>query len=176
MRRHPRGRLLFASAVLVAAACTEPQGDPLRAFDGTYALQSINGQPLPMVQQSASTIRVMLVADTIVSDGRGHYTRQDVAEIDSLTVSHQQTRSSFDSGQYSMRGDTIEFPSPCPLDAPCVAQNTCPMGAQCLALKACPVDALCLPLMPFGVLEPAGYLMLFNGVGSSYAWRYKRVR
>jgi hypothetical protein len=174
MCRHPKVRLIFSGAMLVAA-CMEPQADPLRAFEGTFVLQSINGQPLPMIEQSSSTIRVMLVADTIVSDGRGHYTRRDVGEIDSLAVSHQQTRSSVFSGQYAMRGDTVEFPSSCPVDVPCVELNTCPPGAQCVDLRACPLNALCLPLVPFGVLEPAGYLTLFNGVGSSYGWRFRRV-
>jgi hypothetical protein len=151
--RSTRGPLLFTIAMLLAASCTEPPVAPPHVFVGTFVLRSIDGQPIPILEVSAPAYHVTIVADTIVSDGRGRYTRRDVVEIDSLGASHSETRSTLDSGMYVARagGDTIEFPYPCP------------------------TNAVCSP-PPFAVLEPTGDMLFVHAVLLKDEWRYAHVR
>jgi len=152
MWRRPRGLLFWAIVVLIVAACTEPRRVSPRTFEGVFALQSVDGQPVPKPEPSAPSFRVMLVSDTFAFDGRGHYTHRVVEEIESLTDSQRNTRSSLSSGVYDVSDDSlVVFP------------YSCPMGAYCES-------------PPRGFLQPTGDLLLVYTMSWRHESRYQRLR
>lgn len=119
---HLRHRLLILVTALAAAACSPSTApDPtLRAFVGVYALASVDGIQLPVLQLDYSTTRQYLVADTIAANGTGHYTRVTVTRSDSVGKTYSAfTRQSI-TGAYEVRGDTVDFVMSCPPGALCV--------------------------------------------------------
>ena len=122
MWKHVRGPLFFGIAVLILGACTEPRSTSPRTLAGLFVLQSIDDQLLPKLEPiGVPEIRATVVADTFVLDGRGHYTHRLVEEIESLTDSHKETRSSLSSGDYVVSADTsIEFEFRCPMGVFCI--------------------------------------------------------
>jgi hypothetical protein len=144
--------LLLILAVFAVAACSEVPTAPARAFEGTFVLRTIGGQPIPILVTSAAPFRVTVVADTLVFDARGHYTRRFVEAIDSLGGS-QHIQSTFNSGSYVVAGagDTTSFP------------------------YACPMNIVCAP-PAFGVREPEGDLVFVDRASSLREWRYAHVR
>lgn len=112
----------FLLIALCAVACSSATGpDPsLRAFLGVYALASVDGSPVPVIQHDYSTTRQYLVADTIRADGIGHFSRTTVTRTDSVGRPYSSFYRESSASAYNVRADTIHFVYTCPPGAACV--------------------------------------------------------
>lgn len=114
---------LLTAAALATSACTSstaPADPALRVFVGTFVLQSFDGAAVPVLRQDDGTMRQYLVADTVVADGQGRYTRVAVTRSDSIGRPYSTTQRHAWAGAYAVRADTLDFPVNCPPNALCV--------------------------------------------------------
>jgi hypothetical protein len=114
-----RFRALWVAGLVLG--CTSPTDAALGSLTGTYVLQSVDGAAVPVLQVGYTTFRQYLVTDTVVADGRGHYSRVRITEKVSTVGDYRDITRGAWTGTYTIRGDTVDFP------------YTCPMGAMCLA-------------------------------------------
>ncbi|MDQ6738547.1 MAG: hypothetical protein M3Z30_12705 [Gemmatimonadota bacterium] len=113
--------LTLVTALCAAACSSSTAPDPaLRAFVGVYALASVDGTPLPVLQLDYSTTRQYLVADTIRADGIGHFSRTTVTRTDSVGRPYSSFYRESSASAYNVRADTIHFVYTCPPGAACV--------------------------------------------------------
>ena len=115
---------LLAAAAFATSACTSstaPTDPALRAFVGTFVLQSFDGAPVPVLRLDYGTTRQYLVADTVVADGQGRYTRVAVTRIDSVGRPYSTTQRQAWAGAYAVRADTLDFPFNCAPNALCLS-------------------------------------------------------
>jgi len=103
---------------------TRPAHPELRLFEGTYVLRSVNEQTVPVVENVTGQLRLTLLADTLHTDGRGHYTETIATEMDSIGGAFRLTTDAPQSGEYEVRNDTVRFVVHCPMGAFCIH----PMG------------------------------------------------
>ena len=114
---------LLTAAAFATGACTSstaPTDPALRAFVGTFVLQSFDGAAVPFLRMDYGTTRRYLVADTLVADGQGRYTQVEVTRIDSVGRPYSTTQRQAWAGAYAVRADTLDFPYNCPPNALCV--------------------------------------------------------
>ena len=96
--------IMVAAATLAAAACGEKQGPTEAALAGTYQLQTVDGQPLPVVdvqQQSA------LISGSMTLGVTGAFTVTNTYRLGPGGSAGDLTRSA--SGTYRLSGSTIAF-------------------------------------------------------------------
>src|SRR5438128_755800 len=117
MGRTRLGLCTFALG-LMTTACSTPTDPSLRAFQGVFVLQTVDGLPLPVVQNAFGQAQLRMRADTLGADGRGHYVEIMRQELDSLGNSYRAAQASRHTGHYTVRGDTVDFEIDCP--APCM--------------------------------------------------------
>ena len=114
---------VLAAVAIGSVACassTAPTDPALRAFVGTFVLQTFNGAPVPVLQLDYGTTRQYLVTDTVVADGQGRYTRVSVTRSDSVGRAYSITQRHAWSGTYAVRADTLDFLFNCPPNALCI--------------------------------------------------------
>ena len=113
--------LTLVTALCAAACSSSTAPDPaLRAFVGVYALASVDGTPLPVLQLDYSTTRQYLVGDTVTADGTGHYSRVTVTRTDSVGKSYTAFSRQSVTGAYDVRADSVDLIVTCPPGALCV--------------------------------------------------------
>lgn len=114
---------MLAAAVL-CTACSDTTGLITSRFEGTYALQSVNGNPVPALAAQGGGQRYFLLADTLAFSRDGTVARsRTVRHIDDTSAPARETvysdRSVFpyavDDGRL-----TIGSRAPCPPNANCI--------------------------------------------------------
>jgi hypothetical protein len=113
-------RTLIVWVGIAAIGCAEPTDPTLRALEGTFVLQSVDGKPVPVLRLEYTYTREYLLTDTLWADGRGHYTRTTVTAIDSVARPYREIQARTRTGEYTIRGDTVDFAFSCPPLASCI--------------------------------------------------------
>lgn len=103
-------RSTFAALALVTtfAGCSDLAG--LGGLTGTYSLESLNGQRLPVTFFQSSTVREELVASTLRLESDEEYTVRFTYRI--TTASGSRTESEESRGFFERDGDEIRFEDP----------------------------------------------------------------
>lgn len=120
-------RTLLYAIVAGAALCiacdapAHPDAHPeLRLFEGTYVLRAVDGQAVPVVENDIGQLRLTLLADTLYTDGRGHYAESIVTETDSIGGAFRLTTNNSYAGEYEVHNDEVVFVVRCPLGYFCL--------------------------------------------------------
>jgi hypothetical protein len=110
--------LTFAS-IIACSDATSPEG-----ISGFFALQSVDGHPIPVVLFTEPTRTLTVVSSTVRLDNQGHAIITDSYRDDSQGVVTTPIYTS--TFEYRLHGDQIEIGSftPCALDAICAANAT----------------------------------------------------
>lgn len=92
----------------MVGACTEPRSGA-RTFSGRYALQSFEGEAVPLVVMTTPHTRWLRLVDTLYADGQGHFFHRHLIEVDSLVGSYRSVQESDVSGNYTISHDSVYF-------------------------------------------------------------------
>lgn len=102
-------RVLSALALVVAlTACGDKSAEPLvTPLEGTWALHSINGAPLPFVIARSGTDKMELTGDVFTVGRGGRFTQ--VTTMVTTINGQATTQVTPDAGNYTLTGNAVVF-------------------------------------------------------------------
>lgn len=104
-------RLIPLVALAVAVACgsdstTQPT---MASVAGTWALQSVNGAPLPFTVTQSGSDKVELLSDVVTANINGTYT--EVAQFRTTLNGQSTTNTETDAGTFVLNGTAVSLSS-----------------------------------------------------------------
>jgi hypothetical protein len=112
--------LTVAAVALLCAGCSEATSTQLPTLRGSYALRTVDGVPLPVLQWEYGDARQYLIGDTLVFDGRHTVQHITVTRLDSIPGPYSEVHRQSYLSDYRLRGDTVDFLFRCPPNADCI--------------------------------------------------------
>jgi hypothetical protein len=102
-------RVLSALALVVAlTACGDKSSEPIVAsLEGTWALHSINGTPLPFVVAQSGADKMELTGDVFTVAAGGRFTQ--VTTMRTTINGQTTTQVTPDAGNYTLTGNAVVF-------------------------------------------------------------------
>jgi hypothetical protein len=126
MRRHrlvlDRCRTAVGVAAFGVAACRSTTAPSEAVLRGTYVLRDVNGAALPATISNTS-VRVLLIADTIRFDGAGTALASSTTREEYSGQEPRVVRTTVDL-YYTVHADTIRIGIRCPPNANCTGPST----------------------------------------------------
>jgi len=104
-------KLLFACAAIALLGCGGDSTGPAASAEGTWNLQTVNGQPLPftVLSNTAPAYRLEIVSDQLVANSDGTYVDNGtIRETQGTTVTESSEQ---DTGTWTQHGSQVEFTS-----------------------------------------------------------------
>ena len=109
--------LTIATVTLLCVGCSDATSTQLPTLRGSYALRTVDGAPLPVLQWEYGDARQYLIGDTLNFDGRHTVQHITVTRLDSIPRPYSEFHRQSYSSDYRLRGDTVDFLFRCPPNA-----------------------------------------------------------